>query len=397
MITVTFYSTNILAKYISIFSYKLLQDTSNVSLEYMYDHTLPTWDYLCPKDRKNIKVISLGVGEYNVRYKDQIIHLRIHKYTNPTVTNQQGDFIYQYDLSGEEADLLFSFVNEAKETIEDEINQLGRNINTTIRKYMYEIDGNYGDWHVLNVGKKRGMESLFLPNKEKTELLDMIQTFLKEETKTEYEKYGIPYKSNILLHGIPGTGKTSTIHCIASLINSDIGIIQFNRQIDDLHLTKAINSMTRLDNCKILVLEDIDSIFSDDRKAHDSAKNSVTLSGLLNFLDGLMRNEGTIVFITTNRKEVLDEAVFRSGRIDHEIKFDYCTEEQIKEMIAFYFPQEVGLAEKLYDKIQHAQYTISDLQQYFFRYRKTPQDILKNWKELAQQKEISKHKHSLYT
>jgi len=96
-------------------------------------------------------------------------------------------------------------------------------------------------------------------------------------------------------------------------------------------------------------------------------------------------------------KEVLDEAVFRSGRIDHEIKFDYCTEEQIKEMIAFYFPQEVGLAEKLYDKIQHAQYTISDLQQYFFRYRKTPQDILKNWKELAQQKEISKHKHSLYT
>lgn len=363
----------------------------------MYDHTLPTWDYLSPKDRKNIKVISLGVGDYSISYKDQPIQLKIHKYIDPVVTNQQGDFIYQYDLSGEDASLLVSFVNEAKEKIEDEINQLGRNINTTIRKYMYEVDGTYGDWHVLNVGKKRSMESLFLPSKEKTELLDLIETFLKEDTKTEYEKYGIPYKCNILLHGVPGTGKTSTIHCIASLINSDIGIIQFNRQIDDIHLTKAINSMTRLDNCKILVLEDIDSIFSDDRKAHDSTKNSVTLSGLLNFLDGLMRNEGTIVFITTNRKEVLDEAVFRSGRIDHEIKFDYCTEEQIKEMIRFYFPQEIDLADKFYEKIQHIQYTISDLQQYFFRHRKHPRGILKNCKELVQQKEASTQKHTLYT
>jgi len=262
---------------------------------------------------------------------------------------------------------------------------------------MYEIDGNYGDWHILNVGKKRELGSLFLPKKEKTELLETVQNFFTEETKAEYEKYGIPYKCNILFHGIPGTGKTSSIHCLASLINSDIGIIQFNRQVDDIHLTKAINSITRLDNCKILVLEDIDSIFSDDRKAHDSSKNSVTLSGLLNFLDGIMRNEGIVVFITTNRKEVLDEAIFRSGRIDHEVKFDYCKEEQLKDIISFYFPSEVDLAEKLYDKIQHIQFTISDLQQYFFKYRKTPHEILKNYKELTQQKETSKSKSLLYT
>lgn len=404
---VTFYSTNILARYISVFSYKLLQsskkeDTDDLQLEYLYDHTLPTWDYLSIKDRKKISVICLGVGTYFIPYKDATIQLHIHKYTDPILSTQQGDFIYQYDLlldtTKHETSLMLEFINEAKDSVEDQINQLGRNVNSTIRKYIYELDGNYGDWHILNVGKKRDIRSLFLPNKEKKELLQTVQTFLDENVKSEYERYGIPHKCNILLHGIPGSGKTSTIHCIASLANSDIGIIQFNRQMDDIHLTKAINSLTRLDNCKILVLEDIDSIFTDDRKAHDSSKNGVSLSGLLNFLDGLMRNEGIMVFITTNRKDVLDEAVFRSGRIDYELKYDYCNEDQIQQMLSFYFPEEsTDLFSQFYQKIQHQQYTISDLQQYLFKYRKTPREILKNCKELVQQKETSRTKHSLYT
>lgn len=396
----TFYSTNILYKYVCVFAYKQIHQQKGLNIEYLYDQSLPTWDYIETKDLKKIKVITLGVGKYSFIYKDAVIDIHIDRFINPPITNKHGEPVYQVDLYLDDekydSNILFEYVNEARCKIDDEMNQLGKDINTTIRKYIYEIAGGYGEWTILNVGKKRKMDSLFLPEKERMDLVTTVQHFVKEDTKIEYEKYGIPYKCNILLHGTPGSGKTTTIHCIASMINSDIGIIQLTRSIDDIHLTKAVNSMTRLDNCKVLVLEDIDSIFSDNRKAHDSTKNSVTLSGILNFLDGLMRNEGIIVFITTNTKEVLDEAIFRSGRIDYQLEYGYCKEEQVINMIQFYYPNNKELAENFYTRIQSYQYTVSDLQHYLFKYRRNPSEIIKNYKELIK-KESTEGNKSLYT
>jgi len=164
--------------------------------------------------------------------------------------------------------------------------------------------------------------------------------------------------------------------------------------MDDLQFTKAINSMSKLENCRVLVLEDIDGLFSDERKQHDSAKNSITLSGILNCLDGLSRNEGIIVCITTNRKEVLDDAILRSGRMDIDIEFNYIKKEQIEDMLLFYY-KDATLVESFYDKIQHYQLTASDFQQFLFKYRHTPNEIMKKYKEL--QKKSEKTNNKLYS
>lgn len=60
--------------------------------------------------------------------------------------------------------------------------------------------------------------------------------------------------------------------------------------------------------------------------------NRVTLSGLLNALDGVASSEGRIVFMTTNYLERLDAALIRPGRVDLKEYIGYCTEDQLEQM-----------------------------------------------------------------
>ena len=48
-----------------------------------------------------------------------------------------------------------------------------------------------------------------------------------------YHDFGIPYKYNILFHGVPGTGKTSLIFSLASELKMNIAIMTFTKDMDD--------------------------------------------------------------------------------------------------------------------------------------------------------------------
>ena len=61
-------------------------------------------------------------------------------------------------------------------------------------------------------------------------------------------------------------------------------------------------------------------------------ENGITLQGFLNCLDGFTCVEGTMLFLTANKPEVLDYAFIRSCRIDHKIELDYADKYQTKNM-----------------------------------------------------------------
>jgi chaperone BCS1 len=71
--------------------------------------------------------------------------------------------------------------------------------------------------------------------------------------------------------------------------------------------------------------KETESIPSYNREYH----GKVTLSGLLNALDGMNNGDGYIVFMTTNRRDLLDKALLRPGRVDYELFIDYATEKQV--------------------------------------------------------------------
>ncbi|CAL4979806.1 unnamed protein product [Urochloa decumbens] len=191
------------------------------------------------------------------------------------------------------------------------------------------------------------------PTLKKT-IVDDLDAFKKR--KEYYAKVGKPWKRGYLLFGPPGTGKSTMISAIANHLEYDVY---------DLELTavKSNNDLRRLFTMttgkSIIVIEDIDcsAELTDKRRdkmqaRHNSAagenvsmlppmmqeaaekdsSEKLTLSGVLNFIDGLWSACGgeRIIVFTTNHKDRLDPALIRRGRMDMHIEMSYCSYEAFK-------------------------------------------------------------------
>ena len=190
------------------------------------------------------------------------------------------------------------------------------------RGYSYGSDGN---WLLLNnPALQRPWNSVATKNNLKEELLTDIKDF--QNSEEHYVARGIPYRRGYLLHGPPGTGKSSLIYSLASELNYSVCVVNLSRDINDFDLFKQMATAPKK---SILLFEDVDvAVPSDKRKKEIKQRSnegveysstysgSITLSGLLNALDGISSSDSHIVFMTTNIITNLDPALIRPGRYD---------------------------------------------------------------------------------
>ena len=116
-------------------------------------------------------------------------------------------------------------------------------------------------------------------------MVTKIKDFLKPETRELYRRLGKNYKLIVLLHGLPGTGKTSFIHAIASELGRDIAVYAHDKKNGDTEFTRLMRTVGK----KILCLEDMDCLFN-TRDTED--KHGITFSGIINALDGFPLSPG---------------------------------------------------------------------------------------------------------
>lgn len=252
-----------------------------------------------------------------------------------------------------------------------------------------------GYWERGGLRKKRRLENLYMEKGIKEDIIEKVKNFRSEKTIARYERFGIPHKFVCLLHGLPGTGKTSLVKAIASELDMSISSLTFNDKLDDAGMRSL---MKRLHKNTILLIEDMDCLFK-DRKKNDEFKNKLTLSGILNSLDGLSAADDMIVFITTNYKDNLyDEALIRPGRVDHFIKFGHIKKEQIKEMYKVFM--ENAFSEEKMKAFIDAYYSLSVncttalIQNYLFGYVDNPDAALENIdkiKDIKDETTMDKH------
>jgi len=269
-------------------------------------------------------------------------------------------------LSSDKKDSLIKLVDVAKETIKNKHEENKKSTSGTIRIYYFKKEY----WNMLAKAPKRPIGTLYLKEGEKETLISMVDEFFQDETRDVYLSFGMPYKHIVMLYGVPGSGKTSTITALASHFDCDIYTIPITKELTDYGLIDAFSYINdKEDKKRIIVLEDIDCMFDSDRKEGDE-NNMITLQGLLNCLDGHTCVEGTLLFMTANRPEKMDSAMVRSCRIDYKLELGYADEYQVKAIYNTFLPKQAGHFNKFYKKISHMEITTAMLQEFLFYNRK---------------------------
>lgn len=228
-------------------------------------------------------------------------------------------------------------------------------------------------WQRCLARTTRPFSTVILNEKTKKDLIDDVTDYLSPSTQRWYSNRGIPYRRGYLLHGPPGTGKSSLSLALAGFFKMRIYIVSLSSvTANEESLSSLFAELPR--RCVVL-LEDIDTAGlthtrenpnqNQDQATEDSSgdtsprpnamgdpnKNNMnnppqptgrlSLSGLLNILDGVASQEGRVLIMTTNHLEKLDKALIRPGRVDMIVKFGLADKGMISAIFrAIYAPLE---------------------------------------------------------
>lgn len=211
----------------------------------------------------------------------------------------------------------------SKTAIFDLLHHIETTYYTDTINYYFNSDG---ETKMLGPIGSKQFEHIFLNDNLVDTIKNDVDKFINSEE--QYNKLGIKYKRTYLFYGPAGTGKSSLATAIANYSRRNILSINISKDMTDATLIKVIAG--RPDK-SIILFEDIDCLFSnlkrnddkevvkDDEKKKDDG-NKVTLSCILNILDGAYTPEDVIFILTTNHIDKLDDAIRRDGRTDVKLK-----------------------------------------------------------------------------
>lgn len=290
---------------------------------------------------------------------------------------------------------------------------------TVIYRAMKSIYDGELAWKRLTSRPARPLSTVILDEAVKHAFLEDIQHYLHPSTMRWYSDRGIPYRRGYLFYGPPGTGKSSLAFAAAGFLGLNVYMVNLNsQQLTEDALTQLFLTLPR--RCLVL-LEDIDANEVTGRRKpaarRRKGKNGISLSALLNIIDGVAAQEGRVLIMTTNHHEHLDPALIRPGRVDYKLEFQLASRDlcatMFRNIFQVYTPSEVGsaqvaasstqggLSEKdgstaidLQDvakvfagKIPPGTFSPAEVQGYLLRYRDSPEDAVadvESWVETSQ-------------
>lgn len=199
---------------------------------------------------------------------------------------------------------------------------------------LYTVDRWGDDWRLADSKPRRSLDSVVLDDGVAERLRADIHGFFAR--REWYAQMGIPWRRGYLLHGPPGTGKTSIAFALAGELRLKLATLSLaNAKLNDSLIADLLQ---RTPTRSLILIEDIDAFFAARHKQDE--RMQVSFSGLLNALDGVAAQEGRIVVLTTNHRDKLDPALIRPGRIDLELELGLATRPQLQRLLLRFHPAE---------------------------------------------------------
>lgn len=239
-----------------------------------------------------------------------------------------------------------------------------------------QLVGQWGSWTTRSDLPPRTMDSVILPKEQKTRIVEDLREFLASEET--YNRLAIPWHRGYMFHGPPGTGKTSFVKALANEFNLDLWYISLSDMKDESTL---IGLISEVGPRSLLLLEDIDTV----RITHDrdsSNAGTISMSSLLNTLDGVATPHGLITMMTTNRFEVLDPALTRAGRMDVIEKLDYPTVETLGALYKYYYDKELPWLSEYDGQMKLEGRSTSEISEILKRHMSNPRGAAKELRNL---------------
>ena len=256
---------------------------------------------------------SLGYGLHYVIWKKRIFIINMYRLNSNST-------------DGKNIEVKISTIGLSKQRLKDFFNHIVDFYQEDTLK-VGTID-NHGNMGYTNL-KERDMDTVILQDDLKNAILRTINEFEKEENKEWYSKRNINRVLGMLFYGSPGTGKTSIIRAIATEFKNNIHVIPLSNMSDQVFMSTLKSEISHDPNTKtrIWVFEDIDCISSTHNRdisgtSKEKPTSSISLSTILNVIDGVDGIDNAIIIATTNHIEKLDPALIRPGRFGHHFKFD---------------------------------------------------------------------------
>ena len=229
---------------------------------------------------------------------------------------------------------------------------------STINVFRAISHPNVTRWQKVISRPSRDIRTVILDKTKKQDLLQDINEYLHPRTRRWYANHGIPYRRGYLFSGAPGTGKTSLTSALAGVFGLDIYVLSL---LDpSLNESQLMRLLSEVPSRCIVLLEDVDAaglgkrsnisgkrdlknkknslaptpdlVASAAQPGVPPPKTEISLSGLLNAIDGVSSHEGRILIMTTNSPDDLDKALIRPGRVDMHIAFELPSHAEIYEL-----------------------------------------------------------------
>ncbi|KAJ3337875.1 hypothetical protein HDU93_000375 [Gonapodya sp. JEL0774] len=225
---------------------------------------------------------------------------------------------------------------------------------TSIYRAVKGCGGAY-DWEFFVKRDSRDLNTVYLDSALKDKIVKGLDFFFSN--KALYDRTGVTWKRIHLLHGPPGTGKTSMCVAMASRFARDIAKLSIT---DDIKATDIDSLLSSLPSNTFLLLEDVDALF-----AKRSSKTGVDFSTLINALDGVATASGLVVFMTTNHLDKLEPALIRPGRVDFCAEISVPSREAVLEALRTLAPEYAHEHEEFVDRFAKG-ITIAGVQKHIF-------------------------------